>query len=72
MLEKLEELLPGQFDVVQDAAQKTWRDIFAAMDRDDSRSSIGMPKIEMAPFLTDAFKANTFENANQFIRFENG
>ena len=69
-LQQVEELFSGQFNIVEDAAKQSGRDVFASMDRHDSGPSIRMTKVEMTAFLTDALESESFEEADQLARFE--
>ncbi len=56
-LQIFEEFFSRQLNVMQDTAQESGWDVFASVDRDDSGTSIGMPQIEMATFLTNTLKS---------------
>lgn len=57
---------------MEDGAQESRWDIFASVDGDDRRASIGMPQIEVAALLSDSLKPKAFKETNELSGFEDG
>jgi len=68
----LSKVFPGSFDILKYFLDQASSDIFAFVEGDNGRSSIGMAEINVTTFLTDFFKTKLLENSNDFKRLKRG
>ena len=70
--EKFQKLVAAEFDIIENASQKTRRDILTAVDGNDGRAAIGMTQEKVTALLPDPLKTELFKNPYEFGSLQNG
>src|SRR5438067_9825049 len=68
--EEFQELFGRKPDVLEDLAQKIWRDVPAGVKRNSRHSAISVTKLFVRSALTNLREAQLYENADNLPRLE--